>query len=131
MIFSKTILLISAAAYLSFGLWAMIDPGGLMAYVSIGMLNGNSFAETTTMYGGVDTALGAFFLFTALNLRYTQLGILFGCFNYTGLTFGRALGIVLYSPPSMMLFVGLLVLEAVFCALFWWAWWQLKRSEES
>ena len=107
MTFAKTILSITAAVWIGYGLWLFVDPRGL-GYMGYGLDNWSAIVEVQAMYGAAEVMLGIFALLGVLNpKRYMHSALLLWCMIYSSLVVGRIVGIIMWHG-SFALQIGVL-----------------------
>ena len=85
----KIVLLISAIAFISYGVACLFSPELPAAYAGLGLLNGDGYAEVGAMYGGLQTGFGVFCLLAALRPDLYRPGLTLLVIVIGGLALGR------------------------------------------
>lgn len=121
MLLINLFLLLNGLLYITLGLWCAIRPQQTASSVGLTWESIQGLVEYVTVYGGLEFALGVFFLYCALRPDYAGAGVVFGLCLYGGLAIFRtiALGVHGSAIGNGYLFyaieVGMLVF-AIFAA---------------
>lgn len=91
----KGILWLSAVMFTAYGLLSLFSPATPAGFAGLGILNGDGFAEVGAMYGGLQTGLGLYCGFAALNRDYFRAGLLLLVFGIGALALARLLSLFL------------------------------------
>lgn len=91
----KGILWLSAAMFTGYGMLSLFSPATPAGFAGLGILNGDGFAEVGAMYGGLQTGLGLYCGFAALNREYYRAGLLLLVFGIGALALARLLSLFL------------------------------------
>jgi len=71
----KFILWLSALVFIGYGLVGIANPALPAGFAGLIMGSGDAYAEISSMYGGLQTGLGAFCLLAALRADYYRAGL--------------------------------------------------------
>ena len=96
----KGILWLSAVMFTAYGLLSLFSPATPAGFAGLEILNGDGFAEVGAMYGGLQTGLGLYCGFAALNREYYRAGLLLLVFGIGALAFARLLSLLM-SPEAV------------------------------
>ena len=96
----KVILWLSAVMFTGYGLLSLFSPTTPAGFAGLGILNGDGFAEVSAMYGGLQTGLGLYCGFAALNRELYRAGLLLLIFGIGALALARLLSLIL-SPDAV------------------------------
>lgn len=87
--FGKLVLWLSAAIFLSYGLWCLISPEVPANYAGLSITNGDAYAEMGAMYGGLQTGFGLLCLWGALREWMYKPALTMVAVMVGGLALGR------------------------------------------
>ena len=96
----KGILWLSAVMFIGYGLLSLFSPATPADFAGLEILNGDGFAEVGAMYGGLQTGLGLYCGFAALNREFYRAGLLLLVFGIGALALARLLSLIL-SPDAV------------------------------
>jgi hypothetical protein len=71
----KFILWLSALVFIGYGLVGIANPALPAGFAGLIMGSGDAYAEISSMYGGLQTGLGAFCLLAVLRAHYYRAGL--------------------------------------------------------
>jgi len=71
----KFILWLSAFVFIAYGLVGIANPALPASFAGLVMSSGDAYAEISSMYGGLQTGLGAFCLLAVLRTDYYRAGL--------------------------------------------------------
>lgn len=91
----KGILWLSAVMFTGYGLLSLFSPVTPAGFAGLEIVNGDGFAEIGAMYGGLQTGLGLYCGFAALNREYYRGGLLLLVLGIGALALARLLSLVL------------------------------------
>lgn len=86
-------LLANAFIYIGLGIWCTFSPQKTAKGIAISPEGQQGLAEYIAVYGGLQVALGLFFLWTAFSPERHYTGILFATIVYSCLVFFRSFSI--------------------------------------
>lgn len=96
MLLARIILSITAAVWICYGGWLLVNPTGLR-YAGFALDHWSTIVEVQAMYGAVEIMLGVFALLGVLKpRRYMHSALLLWFFIYTALVVGRIIGISMH-----------------------------------
>ncbi len=120
---SRLLLLLFGALYLVLGAWCLVAPATTSRKVGLDLLGATGRSEFLVVYGGLELAMGAFFLWCGLEGSLHRAGLLFALLSSAALALTR-LGTLLVLPGiqrGTYLFFAVEVLMAAAAAFgFFW-----------
>src|SRR5690606_10384177 len=93
MLLINSFLLLNGLLYIVLGLWCAIRPQQTASSVGFTLESTQGLVEYVTVYGGLEFALGVFFLYCALRPDYAGAGVIFGLCLYGGLAIFRTIAL--------------------------------------
>ena len=113
----------NAVVYVLLGLWCAIAVDRTSTTVGFKLLDSSGRCEYTTVYGGLQLALGILFGIAAVQTQYLALGVLFAVVIYACLCIFRLIGLWRFWPVAtitlgfgalelLMLLAGVWLLQA-------------------
>ena len=96
----KGILWLSAVMFTGYGVLSLVSPATPADFAGLGILNGDGFAEIGAMYGGLQTGLGLYCGFAAINREFYRAGLVLLVVGIGALTLARLLSLML-SPDAV------------------------------
>lgn len=117
----KYYLIFNAIAFIPYGLMCFFNATLLLQLLGMQVASNTALIEFRAMYGGVQTALGLFALYCALQPAIMRTGLVALTLCYAGLSIGRASGIMQfgndgYNGPALI-FEGVSLLICVLLLL--------------
>ena len=94
MTMAKVFLSITGLLFLPYGLYCVVEPGILTQYTGMGLSDNTAKIEVRAMYGGLQAAMGLFFLVCVANKDLTRPGLLVAVFCLGGLATARTFGLL-------------------------------------
>lgn len=76
MLVGKIILAVSSLAFVGFGLVSLVSPEVPADLIGFTLDSGDTYAEVSAVYGGLQTALGLFLLIALIKASYYRAGLL-------------------------------------------------------
>lgn len=119
----KAFLLFNGVLYVALGLWCTILPTKTSQAIGFGLPNNSARSEYIVVYGGLELAMGAFFLLCALRSGMTEAGLWFGLLTYACLAAFRWGTILTLKDLSAFIYT-MVVVETVMAGLAAWLVWQ-------
>jgi hypothetical protein len=119
----KTYLLANAVLYLLFAVWCVISPVNTASFIGFSTISPAGQSEWMAVYGGLQGALGLFFLHAGLSKRHQSSAILLACYLYTGLVALRLLSVYdtgLATLGNAKMTLGLEVILGLGAYFSWW-----------
>jgi hypothetical protein len=93
--FARGFLVFSGAAFLFYGLYCLFNPQLLTEYTGMGLSDATAMIEVRAMYGGLQTSMGLFLIYSALHVSRVSNGLLVALFIFVGLAGARAFGMAI------------------------------------
>ena len=120
---TRTYLFINTVLYLLLSAWCVVSPESTAAFIGFATTSPAGQSEWLAVYGGLQGALGIFFLHAGLSKRHQSSAIMLACYLYTGLVAFRLLsvyetGFAVLGNAKMTL--GLEVVLGLGAYLCWW-----------
>lgn len=119
---TRIFLVLLALATLNIAVQAILDPQAIFDNVQVQLGNLTARNSVRALYGGVNLAFGAFWLYAAFRAQRT--GLLLALLYTGGFAIGRILSLMLDGMPGAFA-MQWLVTESVFAfgavALLWWS----------
>lgn len=118
---ARLLLVLSGITFIGFGVASLIWPGTLLVSVGIAPDTAAGRTEIRAMYGGLELAIGLFFLLSARRDDRVEPALLASTLFFFGLGAGRLCGMVLegQAPAPIPAF---LAVEIVAGSLSLWGW---------
>ena len=114
-------ILLTSIIFAFVGLWALIDPAGMVSVVDLHPRSPDALADVRAMYGGLELAIATLLLYHAAEPERVPTGFGLGSLFVAGIGGGRLIGVVL--SGFTMLSGTLLAFEltaATVLAVLWW-----------
>jgi hypothetical protein len=128
MLLGKIILGISALAFVGYGLVSLVSPEVPAGLVDLQMNSGDAFAEVAAIYGGLQTALGVFFLLALINPAHYRAGLLVLLLVMGGLALARFIALWVTADAIGSYTVSALAFEAAMALLAAYAYWNKNND---
>jgi hypothetical protein len=113
--FSKLLLCISGLILVAYGMACAMNPALPASLIGLELGEAGARVEFVAMYGGLQTAMGLFFLHAGLRPRRQQLGLQCLALFLGSLGAARLAGMFVYGPDSYN--VGAVCFELIAAAL--------------
>ena len=118
-------LVVLGISYIALGLWCAAAPDSTAASVGFALSGGSGHSEWITVYGGLQTGLGAAMILCGLSPTLRLGGLAFAAIFSTALVVFRAPTLMAYSVKNLTYFFA--VVEIVSAAWLIWAFLAAKR----
>ncbi len=128
MMLARLSLGLSALAFAAFGMWFLVSPTTLVR-IGVMLLHANAVAEIRAFYGGLELALGVFFLLALRRPAWFVPALMVQALTLGGVAATRLYGIALGGTTKIMLVFA--AAEAAGCALAVVALLRLGREARS
>lgn len=128
MLLGKIVLGVSALAFTGYGLVSLVSPEVPAELVDLQMNSGDAFAEVAAIYGGLQTALGLFFLLSLINPAHYRAGLLALLFVMGGLALARIIALWVTADAIGSYTVAALGFEAAVAMLAAYAYWNKNND---
>lgn len=109
MTLARVSLAITGVLFVILGLAFLVEPGRMANIVGIEADRGRASIEVRAMYGGLELALGVFFLVATSRTRWFRAALAVQALGFAGLAAGRIVGMALDGVDRRM--IGLTVIE--------------------
>lgn len=113
---SRAFLYFCGLLYLGFGLWVLLSPQGGLAYLGADLDHVNALSDLRGSHGGLNVAVGLFFLYAAGTPGWHRSGLLLVGLMNLGYFGGRVVALVADGMPEGIL-PAVMVLELVLVVL--------------
>lgn len=113
--------LLTSIIFAFVGLWALIDPAGMVSVVDLHPRSPDALADVRAMYGGLELAIATLLLYHAAEPERVPNGLALGALFVAGIGGGRLLGQLIsgFTGMSSLLLVFELGAAAVLAGLWW------------
>lgn len=109
---SRIFLLACGILYLGFGLWVVLSPETSLAYLEISSYSTNALSDLRGSHGGLNIAVGLFFLYAAGSTQWHRTGLLGVALLNIGYFSGRLIALGAEGLPSATV-IAVMLLEVV------------------
>lgn len=99
MTLGKTVLGISALAFIGYGLISLFSPAIPAGFAGLLMSNGDAYAEIGGMYGGLQTGMGLFCALALLKPQFYRSGLMLLVLAIGSLTLARLVSLLSAPDP--------------------------------
>ena len=115
---AKLFLIANGVLYLGLALWCTLKPTSTSAAIGYQLPDNSARSEYLVVYGGLEVALGAFFLLCAFRRDMLETGLIFAAITYSCLMLYRWGTIILLKDLSTFIY-AMVSVETVMtlCAL--------------
>jgi len=79
---AKIFLIVNGVLYVALALWCTLLPTQTSQAIGFGLPNNSARSEYIVVYGGLELAMGAFFLLCAFKQNMTEAGLWFALLTY-------------------------------------------------
>ena len=112
---SRIFLLACGILYLGFGLWVVLSPETSLAYLEISAYSTNALSDLRGSHGGLNIAVGLFFLYAAGSSQWHRTGLLAVALLNIGYFSGRLIALGAEGLPSATV-IAVMMLEVILLA---------------
>jgi hypothetical protein len=91
---ARVVLILFGVLYLVLGVWCIVAPEATAQKVGFDLVGGAGRSEFITVYGGLEIALGIFFLWCGLDERLRRAGLLLAAISSACLAVARSATLV-------------------------------------
>ena len=123
----KAFLMFNGVLYVALALWCTILPTQTSSAIGFGLPNNSARSEYIVVYGGLELAMGAFFLLCALKPGMTEAGLWFALLTYGCLMVYRWSTIFTLSDLSSFIYT-MVAVETTMTALSAWLVWRYQTQ---
>jgi hypothetical protein len=107
--FAVIVLLFAGLQLLAFGVWAIIDPAGLLGPLGFTFNQAPALVEVRSFYGGLQTALGGLLCYGAIHPRWRAPALMLVVAGFAGIALVRAIAMLSTGANSTFLTFALCV----------------------
>lgn len=120
---AKIFLIVNGTLYVALGLWCTILPTKTSQAIGFRLPNSSARSEYIVVYGGLELAMGAFFLLCALRSGMAEAGLWFALLTYGCLAVFRWGTIFTLKDLSSLIYT-MVAVETVMALLSAWLVWR-------
>ena len=120
---AKALLIFNGVLYIALALWCTLLPTNTSHAIGFGLPNNSAKSEYIVVYGGLELAMGAFFLLCAFRAGMTEAGLWFALLTYGCLMVYRIGTIIALKDLSPFIYT-MVVVETVMAGLSAWLVWR-------
>ena len=121
----KAFLIFNGVLYVALALWCTVLPTQTSSAIGFGLPNSSARSEYIVVYGGLELAMGAFFLLCAFKPGMLEAGLWFALLTYGCLMLFRWSTIFALKDLSTFIY-SMVVVETTMTALSAWLVYRLK-----
>lgn len=121
----KAFLIFNGILYVALGVWCTLLPTKTSQAIGFGLPNNSARSEYIVVYGGLELAMGLFFLLCAFKAGMAEAGLWFALLTYGCLMVFRIGTIVALKDLSAFIYT-MVVVETVMALLSAYLVWQHK-----
>ena len=126
----KFILWLSALVFIGYGLVGIANPALPAGFAGLIMGSGDAYAEISSMYGGLQTGLGAFCLLAALRADYYRAGLVMLVLGIGAVGATRLMAALMTPDPVTVYTWGASAYEIATAIIAALAWRAATRGEK-
>lgn len=120
---AKAFLIFNGVLYIALGLWCTLLPMKTSSAIGFSLPNSSAKSEYLVVYGGLELAMGVFFLLCAFKANMTEAGLWFALLTYGCLMLYRWGTIIAFKDLSAFIYT-IVVVETVMAAAAGWLVWR-------
>jgi hypothetical protein len=124
---AKILLIFNGVLYIALAAWCTILPMKTSSAIGFGLPNNSAKSEYLVVYGGLELAMGAFFLLCAFKANMLEAGLWFSLLTYGCLMVYRWSTIFALKDLSTFIYT-MVAVETVMTALSAWLLWRQTSS---
>lgn len=124
---AKAFLIFNGVLYIALAAWCTLLPMKTSAAIGFGLPNNSAKSEYLVVYGGLELAMGAFFLLCAFKANMLEAGLWFALLTYACLMVYRWSTIFALSDLSKFIY-SMVALETVMTAVSAWLLWRVTST---
>lgn len=117
---------LAAVVYAAIGIWALVDPLGLLTDVGVAVSDDRGIVELRAMYGGLQLGMAAFLLWSLTTTERTHTALVASTLTLGGLGGVRTLTWLALRPPGLLL-PGLCAIELTGAVIGTAVLWMSRR----
>ena len=100
MTFARILLGLTGSIFAGYGIFCLLDPAAPAGFFSLELPNSTATVEIVAMYGGLQTAMGALFLYAAADVQRVRTGTFTMAVLMGGLAIGRTYGLLVHGADT-------------------------------
>ncbi len=120
---AKLFLIVNGVLYLALALWCTVQPTKTSQAIGYALPDNSARSEYIVVYGGLELAMGLFFLLCALRPTMIESGLWFALLTYACLMVYRWATIFTLKDLSMFIY-SMVALETTMALLSAWLVWR-------
>lgn len=120
---AKVFLILNGVLYIGLALWCTLLPMRTSAAIGLGLPNDSAKSEYLVVYGGLELAMGVFFLLCAFKANMLEAGLWFALLAYGCLMVYRWSMVFTLKNLSGFIY-AMVVIETVMAAVSAWLLWR-------
>lgn len=124
---AKAFLILNGVLYIGLALWCTIAPMKTSSSIGFGLPNSSAKSEYLVVYGGLELAMGAFFLLCAFKANMLEAGLWFALLTYGCLMVYRWSTIFALRDLGVFIYT-MVAVETVMTAASAWLLWRQASS---
>ncbi|MFK7789015.1 MAG: DUF4345 family protein [Phycisphaeraceae bacterium] len=124
---AKTFLIVNGVLYIGLALWCTLLPMKTSAAIGFGLPNSSAKSEYLVVYGGLELAMGAFFLLCAFKVNMLEAGLWFSLLTYGCLMLYRWGTIIALKDLSSFIYT-MVAVETVMTVVSAWLLWRQSSA---
>lgn len=124
---AQIFLIVNGVLYLALAAWCTLLPMKTSSAIGFGLPNDSAKSEYLVVYGGLELAMGLFFLLCAFKASMLEAGLWFALLTYTCLMVYRWSTIVVLKDLSTFIY-AMVALETVMTVLSAWLVWRYASA---
>jgi len=124
---AKAFLIVNGVLYIGLALWCTLLPMKTSEAIGFALPNSSAKSEYLVVYGGLELAMGAFFLLCALRSNMVDAGLWFALLTYGCLMVYRWTTIFALQDLSRFIY-SMVTLETFMAAASAWLLWRATRQ---
>lgn len=125
---AKTFLIVNGVLYIGLALWCTLLPMKTSGAIGFELPNSSAKSEYLVVYGGLELAMGAFFLLCAFKANMLEAGLWFALLTYGCLMLYRWGTIFALKDLSSFIYTMVAVETAMTVASAWLLWRQTNAA---
>lgn len=124
---SQAFLILNGVLYIALAAWCTILPMKTSAAIGFGLPNSSAKSEYLVVYGGLELAMGLFFLLCAFKANMLEAGLWFALLTYGCLMLYRWSTIFALKDLSMFIY-SMVAVETLMTAVSAWLLWRQSAT---
>lgn len=97
---ARVYLMITGVIVTGFGLYCLLDPLLMSEATGMGLSTPTSVIEVIAMYGGLQIAMGLYFIYCSLHINRIPQALLVSVFIFAGVAGARSYGLAIHSGDN-------------------------------